>query len=266
MTRFMKIGCLLVLILAAGLAASALLNPPPAGFEFQIPAGWTTIKDAKKQLLKLDLLTPQMKEAISRTNYVVYAVDVRAPDPLIRATFNAVTSDALSVELTEIIWNQILGGIAQMATRAGVSFKVVKYTLEDFGGVPVGSAITELQGPGGLQRQLSFYIPGRAKDALLTYSTEPSRFDPYVPVFEASARATRGAGRPTLADQLLRIPERITPDQAGRLVGQLVGAIGGFAVFMSIVSKRRRPARPPSEGGASDGPAAEAKKDASRDP
>jgi hypothetical protein len=181
----------------AGIFVAVLATQANAASEFQysIPSGWTDLHAAIAPGAD-DHLTDNIPQALMRDaenrQFAVVAVDpVGTTYQKAGATFNAkeaqttgkLTSEAMTKGATELV--------AQFE-KAGLPATLVEAKLVKLNGVNVGTITIDVESTWGNRRLLQYLITGRKSLTVLSFAAPKDEFSRYLPVFEASARATKG--------------------------------------------------------------------------
>jgi len=221
------------------LVAVALLLPAAVAmaadtthFVFQVPPGWTDLSPGAPEE-NLNELPPEMRARLHGSGAVFLAGDVAHRGDGFLSNVNAtVAADAATVTLSDLdaAKDQIDREVAR--TARGGQFVIKDKQLVDWDGVTVGRLAGELTIGGQTLAEVIFLIPGDNEHAVLSYTTTPDRLASLEPVFDAAARATKGAKQPKL------IWQRIL-ENGGR--GAILGFIG--AVIALVVIRRLRARR-----------------------
>lgn len=183
--------CLVGVCLAMGLA-----TPANAAGEFQytIPAGWLDLRAAITVAgLKDTSNVPQrLLQDAAGGRFAVVAVDpVGTTRERAGATFNAVEMQGAGRVTIEVV-NKGMGELVAQLEAAGLGVSVIEATLTRLNGVTVGMTTVDIDTPQGSRRLRQYLISGRKSATVLSYAAPKAEFDRYLPVFEASARATKG--------------------------------------------------------------------------
>ena len=163
-------------------------------FTYAIPEGW---RDLKKEAREGRLAGSGLPAAIQREaldeKFVVYAIDPAAVTASgATVAFNAAEvpkGGALSLEQIQ----EVSRNLVRQLRANGHDVQPGETRGDSWGDVTVGVVTVDVRLPGGAQRFLQYLVPGRESGTLLTYSAPASSFEAYLPIFEASARATKGA-------------------------------------------------------------------------
>ena len=163
-------------------------------FTYTIPEGWRDLKqDAREGRLAGSGLPAAVQREALEDKFVVYAIDPASVTAGgVTAVFNAAevpSRGALSLDQIQEVSRNL---VSQLRAN-GHSVQPGETRGDSWGDVTVGVVTVDVRLPGGTQRFLQYLIPGRNAGTLLTYTAPASSFDAYLPLFEASARATKGA-------------------------------------------------------------------------
>jgi hypothetical protein len=127
-----------------------------------------------------------------------------------------------------------LAGYVDAFQADGGNFVEKDHVLDDWNGVTVGKIVGELTIANHVFAQVAYVVPGTEGRVFLVYSTLPDELAGYAPIFDAAARATKGAVQP------VSILER--PGVRGLILG-FVGA--ALALVIIRRARARRLAAPP---------------------
>ncbi len=115
---------------------------------------------------------------------------------------------------------------------AGASYLPISAKVRDFGGVNVGEIVGNFAVGDKSGRQIAYYLPGKTKSAVLTYTVPENTFTSIYPQILKSAVATRG---------LFQDSRRMRSPSSRALDKGIVGAFSGLLVclFAWIAAKTR---------------------------
>jgi hypothetical protein len=177
------------------LATVAMQANAASEFQYSIPSGWRDLRAAivpgSDDHLTDDIPQALMRDAANR-QFAVVAVDpVGTTYQRAGATFNAkeaqttgkLTPDAMTKGATDLV--------AQFE-KAGLPATLVEAKLVKLNGVNVGMITIDVESTWGSRRLLQYLITGHKSLTVLSFAAPKDDFSRYLPVFEASARATKG--------------------------------------------------------------------------
>lgn len=177
--------------LAMGLA---LPGHAAGEFDYTIPAGWLDLRAAISVAgFKDTSNVPQrLLQDAGSGRFAAVAVDPSgSTKEMAGATFNAVEMQGAGRITIEVVNKGVEELVAQMEA-AGLRVSVIEATLTKLNGVNVGMTTVDVDTPQGSRTLRQYLISGRKSATVLTYAAPKADFDRYLPVFEASARATKG--------------------------------------------------------------------------
>ncbi|MGK3990280.1 hypothetical protein WME99_44965 [Sorangium sp. So ce136] len=177
----------LLLLTYASLVLGALPVSAETSLRFVAPNGFV---DALAPDAAARCVPPDEADRARAAGFHAYAVDVRCPGD-VRARF-AVKEDPLDGPVTDGYVERTITAARQSAARTGATFDVRERSLVTIAGVHGARLVFDLAPSGEHVRTLMYLVPDGPRVALLTYQTEPERFDEYLPRFEESAAATSG--------------------------------------------------------------------------
>jgi hypothetical protein len=230
-----------VALLLAGMAfAIGLATQAKAASEFQysIPPGWRDLRAAVASGDKnLDNIPPKLLEDAADRDFAVVAVEPQGTtNQQLGAIFNAVEAPSTGrITLHEM--ERYSPAIVEQFKANGFTASIWDTKVVKLNGVNVGKITFEAKDGKESRTLLQYIIPGRRSAAILTYAAPRSDFNRFLPVFEASAHATRGGHEPgsfkwtTLVD----------------ILGYCI--VGAFGLY--LMHKRRKASAPgkPDGGG-----------------
>jgi hypothetical protein len=163
-------------------------------FKYKIPDGWRDIKAAMKpgSGVAVNNIPSQMRlEAISGRLAVAAVDPVGTNFRQASGTFNVVEAPGV-LHATKDEMDK--GAVALLAgfKKAGYSPTLVDVTETRLNDVPIGIITVDFETEEEERRVIQYFIPGRDIVAVLSYSAPKADFDRYLPVFEASVKATKG--------------------------------------------------------------------------
>jgi hypothetical protein len=181
----------------AGIFLAILATQAIAASEFQysIPPGWTDLRAAIVPGSD-DHLTDNIPQALMRDaenrQFVVVAVDpVGTTYQRAGATFNAKEAQTTG----KLTLDEMKKGAADLVAHfeaAGLPATLVETKVVKLNGVNVGTITIDVESTWGNRRLLQYLITGHKSLTVLSFAAPKADFDRYLPVFEASARATKG--------------------------------------------------------------------------
>ncbi len=163
---------------------------PGGEFQYRLPDGWRDLRKTRSQPAS-DLPQQVMADAASG-RFAFMAVDPRNTRyDRLGSTFNAVETTTTG-RVTEELAREQAAALGAQVKAAGLGFKLVDVKAVKIDGVPATATTAELETPQQTRTLLQYVLPGRKIAAVLSYSAPKEEFSRYLPVFEASAQATRG--------------------------------------------------------------------------
>jgi hypothetical protein len=181
--------------LAAACLAMCLASPASAGeFEYSIPAGWIDLRAAITYAGSRDTsnIPQRLLQDAGGGQYAVAAADPNgSTKDKAGATFNAVEMPGAGRVTIEVVKKGVDELVGQLEA-AGLRVSVIDATLTKLNGVNVGMTTIDVDTPRGTRTLRQYLITGRKNMTVLSYGAPKAEFDRYLPVFEASARATKG--------------------------------------------------------------------------
>jgi hypothetical protein len=171
------------------------IDVPP--FSFQLPDGWRDLsRDAPAQNFRG--LPPQAVLAAKKANADVdafaAAVDGTHQE---NVAFMTVEKYECPGRFTDEALQELVNAQADIK---GQDVELVEAALVKIGGVTAARLVLETQASGGTRvRGVQYHLPSRDTCAAVTYLTEDSAFEHYLPLFEAAARTTTGLAETPLA-------------------------------------------------------------------
>jgi hypothetical protein len=181
----------------AGIFLAILATQAIAASEFQysIPPGWrdlhAAIAPGADDHLTDDIPQALMRDAANR-QFAVVAVDPAGTTyQRAGATFNAKEAQTTGKLTPEAMTKGATDLVAQFE-KAGLPATLVEAKLAKLNGVNVGVITIDVESTWGNRRLLQYLITGHKSLTVLSFAAPKADFDRYLPVFEASARATKG--------------------------------------------------------------------------
>ena len=186
------------ILLAIGLAAQAHAD---SEFEYSIPSGWrdlrTDVVNAGARYKNIENVPPSLLEAAASGQYAVLAIEpVGTTRERAGAVFNAVERPPVGRVTPELV-GKLGPGIVEQYKGAGVSASLVETKVVKLNGVNVARFTLDADGGTESRSVVQYVIPGRKGVAVLTFLAPKSDFARFLPVFEASVRATQGGHEPS---------------------------------------------------------------------
>jgi hypothetical protein len=226
------------LVVAASAQPARAAEPAPnGGLTFVAPAGWT---DASLGAPGRATALPGFREQADSGTYA-FVAHAPAVEGGFVPNVNAIVKPTPSPPRVTIgLLEEITKVVTADIVAQGFTYTFVKRELVKVGGVTFGRQLGELRRGDVVITSLAYTIPGQDVLAVLTFSTTPAAFARQEALFDAAARATKGALEP--------------PDEASKRVGVIVGAIcggiggaiaGAFAV-RNRKKKQETAAKPPA--------------------
>jgi hypothetical protein len=179
-------GAIIAAIIAAFMGGVARAAPSP--FAFDVPPGWRDLTPGVPETHYAGV-PPEVTAQIKKTAPLFFAADVSD----LQGRFNV---RATLVPGSGVITDESLAGYVRDLKTAGAKFDGTEMELDDWNGITVGKISGELTIRDSTIAQVVYVIPGPESRVFLTYSTMPAELARYAPVFDAAARATRGAVQP----------------------------------------------------------------------
>jgi hypothetical protein len=236
-------GLLLSLALVSSASADKVPGPTTlaqrtSGLVFKIPDNWLDLSPTAPEA-NFKQAPPQVEAMIKNGNYALFAFDpkkfgtgfaenfnvvsVKSPMPKV----DAATAKRLSEETRDYI----------VRTMPGSTYQVNEVGIVELEGVPCARWIADGSFSGVHVRQLVYAVPSGGEHAILTYSSTPTDFAKYLPLFDASAKATRGVKPPTggllsrnLGSAALK----------GAIIGGLAAALTVAVLILVAVGRRKK--------------------------
>ncbi|MFZ5784813.1 MAG: hypothetical protein ACOY3Y_00090 [Acidobacteriota bacterium] len=221
---------LLALLLAAPARGETVTASP---FRFELPAGWLNLSRGAPPENFRGL--PQAVIERARATAVT-ALDVAGAGDGFAENLNVVITRCpgrFDDALLEKIVAEAPRSIAREAP--GASFQLVERGVTSIGGVNAGRLVYDLTLGAQKLRQLQLHLPSGRLCAIATYTATPETFARYLPIFEASARATGGLAEPPEEGFLARI---LRSAGRGALIGGIAGGLG--ALLFGLLRRRKR--------------------------
>ncbi len=227
--RPVLLATLLSLLAAPARGETVTVSP----FSFELPPGWLNLSPGAPPENFRGL--PQAVIERARATAVT-ALDIAGAGDGFAENLNVVIARCpgrFNDALMEKIVAEAPKSIAREAP--GASFQLVERGVTPIAGVNAGRLVYDLTLGAQKLRQLQLHLPAGRVCAIATYTATPETFARYLPVFEASARATRGLAEPPEAEGFFARILR----SAGR--GALIGGIaGGLAALLFGLLRRFR--------------------------
>lgn len=226
-TRARNGGALTIGLLLLG---SANASAGPGGFTFTPPAGWVDISRGAPEAQRAKA-TPALRAQADNPVITFMAMDPEHWDDGFVENMNVVVQTGKrALPSTPEVLAEVAKAAEAQAAKAGLTYRTTKMEVVKVAGVSAGRLEAELKSPAVATKLVQYVIPGEMSEAMLTFTTTPTNFARYAPLFDASAQATVGAVEPQT---------RSMRDSAQ--LGAIAGAIGGAVGALLVVrSKRRR--------------------------
>jgi hypothetical protein len=176
------------ILLAIGFAGTACAGE----FKYSIPPGWRDLLMTMGSQDTSAIPREAVADAASGT-FAVYAFDpANTTEKRIGASFNAVEAPTTG-RLTEAAMESYAVDMAKQMRAAGLTAGYVDSGVISMNGAEVGRVTLDVESEqGGSRRLVQYLITGKKSSAALTYAAPKDEFARYVPVFNASVRATTG--------------------------------------------------------------------------
>jgi hypothetical protein len=178
----------MVAMVAALVGGAALAAPSP--FAFEVPPGWRDLTPGVPES-NYTGVPAEVTAQIKKTAPLFFAADVSDLQGRFMTNVRATL-----VPGSGVVTDDSLAGYVRDLKAAGARFDDTDMELDDWNGVTVGKITGELTIGDSTIAQVVYVIPGPESRVFLTYSTMPAELARYAPVFDAAARATRGAVQP----------------------------------------------------------------------
>jgi len=182
-------------MLGIALASGLLAHAHAGEFQYSVPPGWWDLLAPNPPELGRDMTRipkPMLADAMSG-RFAAFAVD---PDSAARGgllTFFTAMEAPGSGKVTLDEVNKAVAEAIDGFAAKGYKARLDEYSVFKLGGIPAGMAAIDVEGPAGSRMLRQYLIPGKKTLAVLTYSVPKYEYPAYLPAFEASARATKGA-------------------------------------------------------------------------
>lgn len=216
--------------------AALLAAAPPAraqGFGFKAPAGWLDLSPSAPSA-NFAQVTPELAARARNKDFIFFAADVeRAKADGFLANANAAYVSDKPVKVTKEF-------VEDAAKGMGEGYQSKEKTLIDVGGVTVGKLVGELSVEGKRFVQVSYLLPGEARDAILVFTTIPERLPRDAPGFEASVRATTGLVEPAAVSATAGPAGPAEEGPPGWVLGGATGVAVAIGLAINAVLQRRR--------------------------
>jgi hypothetical protein len=224
---FVRFRTLLGILAAIGLAAQVHAGE----FQYSVPQGWWDVLAPNPPESGRDMTNMPKAMLVEATSghFKAYAIDPRnTTSKRPGAIFNAVEQPgSVIVTLDEV--NKVAASLIEALAAAGRKATIDEYSVFKLDGVPVGMITIDVDDGREEARMLRQYlIPGKKSATVLTYAVSKAEYTSYLAVFEASARATKGASNNGYSWQR----------------GLIVGGVGGLtfaiaSIILALVRRRR---------------------------
>jgi hypothetical protein len=220
--------------LALGIAAPAYAA---SEFQYSIPPGWKDVRAAIRPGpgdKNIDNIPQRVVNDAGDARFAAFAIEPASTTyQKAGAMFNAVEVPSAG-RITAKAMNEYGPGLMAKFKEAGVEASLVEANVIKMNGVNVGAVTFDADDGKETRTLVQYIIPGRKTSAVLSYSSPRPDFSKYLPVFEASARATKGGVEPGWWNWRQTLA-----------VGAVCGLLGGIFTWL----RNRR------EGGSDDEPA-----------
>jgi hypothetical protein len=182
--------------LAIGITAQA---HAASEFQYSIPPGWRDLRDAlhpANGVKDVDNIPQQLMTEAASGRYTVVAVDPEGTTSRqVGASFNVVEAPKTQRVTLDVV-NGAGDSVVKQLRSGGLRPTLIEARVSKLNGVNVGIITIDATSDQGTRRLLQYLIPGHKSLAVLTYAAPQRDFSRYLPAFEASALATRGAYEP----------------------------------------------------------------------
>jgi hypothetical protein len=182
---------------AIGLAMQANAD---SEFEYSIPTGWRDLRadvvNAGARYKNIEKVPPSLLEAAASGQYAVLAIEpMGTTRERAGAVFNAVERPPVG-RVTPALVSKLGADIVAQYNGAGLTARLVEARVVKLNGVNVARFTLDADGGTESQSVVQYVIPGRKGVTVLTFLAPKPDFATFLPVFEASARATQGGHEP----------------------------------------------------------------------
>ena len=176
---------------------SANASAGPGGFTFTPPAGWVDISRGAPEAQRAKA-TPALRAQADNPVITFMAMDPEHWDDGFVENMNVVVQTGKrALPSTPEVLAEVAKAAEAQAAKAGLTYRTTKMEVVKVAGVSAGRLEAELKSPAVATKLVQYVIPGEMSEAMLTFTTTPTNFARYAPLFDASAQATRGRRRAT---------------------------------------------------------------------
>jgi hypothetical protein len=228
------------------LLASTNASAGPGGFTFTPPAGWVDISRGAPEAQRAKA-TPALRAQADNPVITFMAMDPEHWDDGFVENMNVVVQTGKrALPSTPEVLAEVAKAAEAQATKAGLTYRTTKMEVVKVAGVSAGRLEAELKSPAVATKLVQYVIPGEMSEAMLTFTTTPTNFARYAPLFDASAQATVGAVEPQTRSMR-------DSAQLGAIAGAIGGAVGALLVVRSkrrrqLAQRRQQPPSAPGSG------------------
>jgi hypothetical protein len=174
----------MIAVVASVALAAAAAAPGAAELKFHAPEGWTDLSRGAPEA-NFARVPAKIAELARTGGFAAVAYQGRRTG----ATMFVKVQDG-TFAINGFMLAAMSKGIEMLAKANGTKMRLLSSDIRNIGGVPVGRAIYALNGND--LRQLVYFIPGRQKNAALTYTVVTEDFDEMVAALDEAAAKTEG--------------------------------------------------------------------------
>jgi hypothetical protein len=215
--------------MTGGIVALAL------ALKFAVPPGWVDLSPGAPEA-NWQGIPPQLRQMVQKGNAAFYAADVAGGSDGFMENVNVILKRSPG-PITESTLDELSATMAKEMPREapGMSYKLIDRRIVKIAGVDCGRVVGELDMKVATSKQLLYLIPGGEQLAIVTYSTTPTSFAIYEPIFDTAAQATQGvAATQSTLGRITRSAGR------GALIGGIAGGLG--ALIVALFRRKKKPA------------------------
>lgn len=208
------------LLLAAGGASAA------TGFRFHVPDGWVDLSPGAPAD-NFDQVPGEAARLARSHKFVALAYDMAGRSGRFATNLNVDVQQAV-LPISERKLAKIQAEYERATATGGYPVHVVDASIRNIQGVPAARLVSDVRMMGSELRQVVYLIPGYKETAAMTFTTERSRFDQYIAIFDATAERTEGVRAPPPMLLGFDLREMLRAGLIGGLIGGCVAFVRGL--------------------------------------
>ena len=229
----LRTALLIAVVLAS--ATVVLAAPARAAWSFAVPDGWTDLSPGKP----VPKGVPEAVAAQTQSGiYAFYAMDLGGAKDGFAENVNAVVNPGTLVA-NERSLGEYVATLPAQASRElpGGSIQVVEKSVVQVAGVDSLRILCDVDALSVKLRTLQYIVPGGDNVAVVTYSSTPTEFARYLPVFEAAVQKTQGAAAAPIAAKVgQRLLDTGVSAHDWQAIFTFAGRIIGIVVALVVIS------------------------------